>query len=202
MMTTSNADLEFPPLDVECTDSDCENNLHCFLRDRRRAQQHPDGHCQQCGAQLVNWDQIHKRDIRDANHTVEMLQLELIRHHYWHKPIDQRAENHARRKGKSGIRTAAKKMITKKIAPAEPDYDGRQTPREGNTIFYAQHATASCCRKCVEEWHGIPMGRQLTDEEIEYLSELVCRYVEKRLPTLTDNGEKVPPIRKKVKSEG
>ncbi len=34
--------------------------------------------------------------------------------------------------------------------------DGRQTPREGNTIFYAQHATASCCRTCIEYWHGIP----------------------------------------------
>ena len=29
------------------------------------------------------------------------------------------------------------------------DGDGRQTPWHGHPIFVAQHATATCCRKCI-----------------------------------------------------
>jgi hypothetical protein len=75
-------------------------------------------------------------------------------------------------------------------------YDGRQTPWEGNPMFYAQHATATCCRRCLEEWHNIPRGRELTDAEISYCTSLVMLYVNERLPFLTEYGEKVPPVRR------
>jgi hypothetical protein len=58
--------------------------------------------------------------------------------------------------------------------------------------MYAQHATASCCRKCIEEWHGIHQGRELTEDEITYLATLAILYVDERLPFLTQAGEKVP----------
>ena len=191
---------DFPPLDIKCTDTDCGNNLHCFLRHHQSP--HPPGTCRECGASLVDWQRVHKRDPLDAAHTFKMLQYEMIRHHNWHTPIDQKAVNHARRKGRSGMRAAAESMIRKKVAPAQPQYDGRQTPKSGNVIYYAQHAVACCCRKCIEEWHNIPMGKALTEEQAGYLTELVCLYINKRLPQLTENGEKVPPIRKKLKPKG
>jgi hypothetical protein len=70
--------------------------------------------------------------------------------------------------------------------------DGMQTPLKGNVIYYAQHATASCCRKCIEYWHDIPRDRDLTDSEVEYLSTLVCRYIDERLPALNDHPVRVP----------
>ncbi|WP_251023391.1 DUF4186 family protein [Streptomyces sp. ISL-10] len=31
-------------------------------------------------------------------------------------------------------------------------------------VFVAQHATATCCRTCLERWHVVPAGRALDDE--------------------------------------
>ena len=54
----------------------------------------------------------------------------------------------------------------------------------GNAIFYAQHATATCCRRCAEYWHGIRRGRKLTEREVGYLTELVMVFVRERVPWL------------------
>jgi hypothetical protein len=153
-----------------------------------------EGRCRSCGSSLVNWERVHGRDLNDAAYTFQTLKYELIRHHFWHIEIDQKAVNHARRKGKIGMRLAAETRIRKSVGDAHPTFDGRQTPKSGNALFYAQHATASCCRKCIEEWHGIEMGRELSLEEIAYLTELVVLFIEERLPSLTDEGEKVPAI--------
>ena len=72
-------------------------------------------------------------------------------------------------------------QIRSLIGGAAPFWDGMQTPRETssgvNPIHLAQHATASCCRKCAKDWHGITQGRALTDGEIKYLSELALRFL-------------------------
>jgi hypothetical protein len=44
-------------------------------------------------------------------------------------------------------------------------------------VFVAQHATATCCRTCLERWHGIPNGRQLTGDELSYAVELIGRWI-------------------------
>jgi predicted Fe-S protein YdhL (DUF1289 family) len=36
-------------------------------------------------------------------------------------------------------------------------------------VFIAQHATATCCRGCLEKWHGIPKGQALSMEEKQYV---------------------------------
>jgi hypothetical protein len=59
----------------------------------------------------------------------------------------------------------AGRFVAQRLAPAAPRNDGRQTPMRGHPVFTAQHATATCCRKCLARWHGIPAGRPLTDEE-------------------------------------
>lgn len=181
------------PLNISCTATDCASDLHCF-KDKKSGE-HPAGTCRQCGANLVAWDRVHQRDLNDVANTFAALKHELIRHHFWHVEIDQRALNHARRKGRKRLYADIDKRITTSIGKAEPYHDGYQTPKEGNTIYYAQHATASCCRRCAEYWHGIPTGRSLTAEEITYLSDLVRLYLDERLPDLVDGGVKVPPIR-------
>jgi hypothetical protein len=69
-------------------------------------------------------------------------------------------------------------FVRERLAPAEPKNDGRQTPMRGHPIFIAQHATATCCRGCLEKWHRIPRGRELTDEEIEYVVAVLTRWLE------------------------
>jgi hypothetical protein len=159
------------------------------------------GQCRACGADLVDWDRVHRRDPDDADHTFTALKYELIRHHFWHIEVDQRAVNHARRKGKARFQGAAEKQIRVSVGQAEPPFDGRQTPTKGNIIYYAQHATASCCRKCIEEWHGIPRGRELTEGEIAYLTKLALLYINERLPLLTQHGENIPRMSRQRKNE-
>lgn len=62
-----------------------------------------------------------------------------------------------------------------------PIVDGKQTPYYGNPIFKAMHATACCCRKCLFKWHRIPTYRDLSEEEICYVSDLIYRWIKKQL---------------------
>jgi hypothetical protein len=179
------------PLNVKCTSTNCDNGLHCFRAVTRRKAQTEKGACRSCGAKLVDWDRVHTRSLDDVEYTFQALKHELIRHVFWHAEIDEKAIAHARRKGRRKLAEAAENRIRKSVGPAEPSFDGRQTPKTGNALFYAQHATASCCRKCIQEWHDIPMGRDLTEAEIQYLTALVNLYTKERLPFLGEYGVKI-----------
>jgi hypothetical protein len=185
-------------LNFKCTDTDCGSGLHCFKATGEMIAQNKTGQCRQCGIQLVNWERIHSRDIRDVENTLAMLKTEFVRHKFWHIRLSVRAINHARRKGKTGLRERLRKHLAAAIGAAHPFRDGFQTPMKENAddaIAYSQHATATCCRKCLEYWHGIPLGRELTHDELNYLTELAAKYFEDRLPSLTEHGEHIPPIR-------
>jgi len=67
----------------------------------------------------------------------------------------------------------ARRFIVERLAPAQPKNDGRQTPWRGHPGFIAQHATATCCRKCLDRWHQIPRGRPLDDDEIDYVTAVI-----------------------------
>jgi hypothetical protein len=41
-----------------------------------------------------------------------------------------------------------------------------------------QHATATCCRGCIQKWHGIKKGKVLNDQEIELVVGLVMGWIE------------------------
>ncbi|MFP5274117.1 DUF4186 family protein [Coleofasciculus sp.] len=209
MATDWNVEEELKPLKLSCTSTDCNNNLHCFLqkKNHKTKPDKPFGKCRECGAELVNWERVHRRNYSDVKHTFESLKYEKIRHHYWHTEIDQYAVNHALRKGRIELRKAAIHRLRKYVGKMpkmldgkKPRYgDGQQTPYYGNSIYYAQHATASCCRNCVEYWHNIPQDRDLTEDEIAYLADLVMLYIEEKLPQLTDQAQKVPRIRRQPK---
>lgn len=185
------------PLKIKCTDTNCEADKHCYLATRAMARTKAVGSCRSCGAKPVDWDRVHARDLRDARYTFRMMRTELIRHVFWHVEIDAKAVNHARRKGKKGMRDAAERRIRTSVASAAPVRDGRQTPFHGNALYYAQHATATCCRRCIEEWHAIPRNRALEPEEIAYLARLMTLYIDERLPQLTEDGEYVPAVRRR-----
>ena len=84
-------------------------------------------------------------------------------------------------KGMGTIREHARDLIGKRLAPAEPLNDGRQTPWRGHPVFVAQHATATCCRSCLAKWHAIPAGRELTAEEHAHVVEAIARWLENGL---------------------
>ena len=86
------------------------------------------------------------------------------------------AELHA--KGLEVMLEHARDFVNRRLAAARPENDGKQTPWRGHPVFVAQHATATCCRTCMEKWHGIRRGVELTDEEREYVVRVIGRWLE------------------------
>jgi hypothetical protein len=82
-------------------------------------------------------------------------------------------------RGMETIRKHAHDLIAKKLAPAEPYKDGKQTPYRGHPVFVAQHATGTCCRTCLERNHEIPRGHELSAEERDYVVDVICRWIER-----------------------
>lgn len=70
-----------------------------------------------------------------------------------------------------------RKFIDERLAPAEPKNDGRQTPWRNHPIFVAQHATATCCRGCLDKVHEIAKGHVLTEDEIAYVLRTIERWL-------------------------
>lgn len=194
-MTVGVKPRKLAPLALSCTMADCERDLHCFRQTTRKGH-YFGGPCRYCGKQLIDFPRVQAREVRDLDHTIDSLSREFVRHEFWERDFDQRALNHARRKGKLLMREAAVRRIRQSLGRARNPLEGRQTQYAGNVLFYAQHATATCCRKCAEYWHGIPLGQPLTEDQIAYLSDLLIAYIERRLPWLNDHPEKVPPIRR------
>jgi len=84
-------------------------------------------------------------------------------------------------RGRETIREHAHDLIGKRLAAALPYKDGKQTPYRGHPVFVAQHATATCCRSCLERWHEIPRGRELSTEERSYVIDVIWRWIEREL---------------------
>lgn len=82
-------------------------------------------------------------------------------------------------KGIAVIRYHAEDFIRQKLAPADPVNDGKQTPMQGHPVFKAMHATACCCRVCLNKWYGIPLHRELTAGEQERIVNLLMAWIER-----------------------
>jgi hypothetical protein len=91
-------------------------------------------------------------------------------------------------RGYDGVRAHAEAFIRDRLAPAQPRNDGRQTPYRGHPVFVAQHATATCCRRCLAKWHGVAAGADLTPAEQQYVVEVILRWIGRELATPAENG--------------
>ncbi len=91
--------------------------------------------------------------------------------------LQQKELAYLHNKGMSEVLRHAANFIEKRLAPAFPVKDGKQTPWHNHPVFVAQHATATCCRGCLQKWHQIPKGRALTVEEQQYIVEIIGRWL-------------------------
>ena len=87
--------------------------------------------------------------------------------------LHQKELEYLNRKGMKIILEHAADFVNKRLAAAYPVNDGKQTPWKGHPVFIAQHATATCCRSCLEKWHDIAKGRELSSEEKEHVIEAI-----------------------------
>ncbi len=97
--------------------------------------------------------------------------------------LSPRDREYFRVRGLQTIADHARKLIAARLAPARPPKDGKQTPYRGHPVFTAQHATATCCRGCLEKWHRIARGRELTAEQQEYVVDVISTWLQREEDT-------------------
>ena len=95
--------------------------------------------------------------------------------------LSQKDKEYIASKGMDVIRQHAYDFIEKRLAPANITNDGKQTPMRGHPVFIAQHACACCCRGCLEKWHHIPQGIELTQKEKDYIVDILMKWIEKEI---------------------
>lgn len=84
-------------------------------------------------------------------------------------------------KGFETIESHARDFIAKRVAPANPHNDGKQTPTKGHPVFTAQHATACCCRGCINKWHKFPKDVPLNQNQQEYLVGIIMEWLRRQV---------------------
>ena len=176
------------PLRITCTSSDCENPsdpTHCFKP--KRGQPGPAGTCRDCGADLVDWSRVHERNLADVAATFSALENETFRRHMMHVDVPDKVRELALKRGVDELHARTARAVRSALHKPRKDnpWDGRQTPREDSPSariqHFAQHATATCCRQCVEYWHGIPANAHLSEHDMEFCVGLAWAYIERRL---------------------
>lgn len=95
--------------------------------------------------------------------------------------LKEKDQNYIKEKGIEVIKNHAYDFINKRLAPAVIPNDGKQTPMKGHPVFIAQHATATCCRSCLYKWHKILPNKTLTNEEIDYIVNLIMTWIDKEI---------------------
>jgi predicted Fe-S protein YdhL (DUF1289 family) len=101
--------------------------------------------------------------------------------------LHRKEREYLNNKGLETVLSHAADFVEKRLAPAAPANDGKQTPRRNHPVFIAQHATATCCRGCLEKWHDIPKGTALSEAEKQHIVEIIKRWLSRYL---TENHEK------------
>lgn len=83
-------------------------------------------------------------------------------------------------KGIDKIREHAYDFVSKRLADTSNVTDGKQTPMKGHPVFIAQHATGTCCRSCLEKWHHISKNKNMTEDDIKYVVDIIMSWIEKK----------------------
>ncbi|MBQ4249207.1 MAG: DUF4186 domain-containing protein [Clostridia bacterium] len=84
-------------------------------------------------------------------------------------------------KGMDVMRRHAGDFVRIKLAPAFPVNDGKQTPMRGHPVFKAMHATACCCRRCLNKWYRVPLHKELSPSAQEKIVNLLMAWIERQM---------------------
>ena len=91
--------------------------------------------------------------------------------------LKQKEKLYVQEKGMEVIEKHAYDFISSRLS--EPENDGAQTPMKGHPTFIAQHATGCCCRGCLEKWHKISKGVELTDNQVNYVVAIIMEWIKR-----------------------
>ena len=117
-------------------------------------------------------------DLTKINSALELLKRSSFRSKF---QLSNRDRQYIENKGMKTITKHAFDFIQLRVAPKFPKNDGKQTPMKGHPVFIAQHATATCCRGCLQKWHRMQKDRGLSDNEVKFIVNLIMKWIEKQM---------------------
>jgi hypothetical protein len=109
------------------------------------------------------------------SHTLDSLKKSKFRSKF---TLSKKDRGYITTKGLETIRDHAYQFINSRVTAAFPKNDGKQTPMKGHPVFIAQHGTVTCCRKCIQKWHGIEKGRAMRKAEVDFIVALIMEWIE------------------------
>lgn len=102
--------------------------------------------------------------------------------------LDEKDLEYINRKGLDTIRSHAVDFVASRLAPANIPNDGKQTPMKGHPVFKAQHATACCCRGCLNKWYRVRKNTDLSKTQQEKIVRLIMGWIERELQRYTEQS--------------
>ncbi len=94
--------------------------------------------------------------------------------------LTKKEREYLEEKGMEVMERHARDFVRQKLAPADPENDGKQTPMKGHPVFKAMHATGCCCRGCLNKWYRVPLHIELSERQQEKIVHLLLAWIEKQ----------------------
>ena len=114
--------------------------------------------------------------MQTINQALDRLQKSKFRSSFY---LTKKEQTYLSEKGMDVMRRHAEDFVRQKLAPAFPANDGKQTPMHSHPVFKAMHATACCCRGCLNKWYNVPLSVELTDIQQEKIVNLIMAWIER-----------------------
>ncbi len=95
--------------------------------------------------------------------------------------LSEKDKKYVNEKGYDTIKSHAEDFVENRLAPAEIENDGKQTPMRGHPVFLAQHACACCCRGCLNKWYRVKKDVALTEVQQEKIVNLLMAWIKKEM---------------------
>ena len=95
--------------------------------------------------------------------------------------LTEKDREYIAKKGMEQIRAHATDFVRERLSAAYIKNDGAQTPWRGHPVFVAQHATATCCRGCIEKWYKIPKNTTLSPAQQQKIVNLIMFWITNEL---------------------
>jgi predicted Fe-S protein YdhL (DUF1289 family) len=128
--------------------------------------------------------------MRDLDEVFEALEKSSFRRRFRLRGAEL---EYLRARGMDAVMQHAADFIDRRLAPAEPENDGRQTPMRGHPVFLAQHATGTCCRGCLQKWHEIARGTAFSAAERAHVLAALRRWMEAQESRAPAAASSTPP---------
>ena len=123
-------------------------------------------------------DKLNNKDLTIIENKIKELSKSTFRTSFH---LNKKEIEYIKKNGLNKVEQHAYEFIKKNLAPSNIPNDGKQTPTHNHPVFPARHATATCCRSCLEKWHHIKKGKELTDNEIKYIISIIMYWIVKEV---------------------